>query len=68
LHLGSRERLVLVDLNGKQILLAITSGRINKLHTVDGLSSTAVSSDPTSNVVQSSNPDNQSQAVEVTNA
>lgn len=35
LHLGNRERLVLVDLNNKQILLAITPGQIRKLDTID---------------------------------
>ncbi len=35
LHLGNRERLVLVDLNSKQILLAITPGQIRKLDTID---------------------------------
>jgi flagellar protein FliO/FliZ len=35
LHLGNRERLVLVELNNKQILLSITPGQISKLDTVD---------------------------------
>ena len=35
LHLGNRERLMLVELKGKQILLAITPGSISKLDTVD---------------------------------
>jgi flagellar protein FliO/FliZ len=35
LHLGSRERLVLVELEDKQILLSITPGQVNKLHTMD---------------------------------
>lgn len=34
LHIGSRERLVLVELKDKQILLAITPGQINKLDTI----------------------------------
>lgn len=34
LHLGNRERLVLVELKDKQILLSITPGQINKLDTV----------------------------------
>ena len=34
LHLGNRERLVLVELNNKQILLSITPGQISKLDTV----------------------------------
>ncbi len=43
LHLGNRERLVLVELKDKQILLSITPGQINKLDTID------VSSEETSN-------------------
>ncbi len=35
LHLGNRERLVLIELNGKQMLLSIASGQINKLETID---------------------------------
>jgi len=35
LHLGSRERLMLVELKGKQHLLAITPGKINRIYTVD---------------------------------
>ncbi len=35
LHLGNRERLVLVELKNKQILLSITPGQINKLDTID---------------------------------
>ena len=35
LHLGNKERLVLVELNDKQILLSITPGQINKLDTID---------------------------------
>lgn len=35
LHLGNRERLVLVELNNKQILLSITPGQVNKLDTID---------------------------------
>ena len=35
LHLGSRERLVLVEIKDKQILLSITPGQINKLDTVN---------------------------------
>lgn len=46
LHLGNRERLVLVEFKkGKQVLLAITPGRIEKLDTVDGLSSSETSFD-----------------------
>jgi flagellar protein FliO/FliZ len=40
LHLGNRERLVLVELKDKQILLSITPGQINKLDTIDITSST----------------------------
>jgi flagellar protein FliO/FliZ len=43
LHLGNRERLVLVELKDKQILLSITPGQINKLDTID------VSSEETGN-------------------
>lgn len=68
LHLGNRERLMLVELNGKQILLAITPGRINKLDMVDVLSSEEVSSDPALEVAHSSTPNRQSQSEEVTNA
>lgn len=35
LHLGNRERLVLVEVNDKQILLSITSGQISKLDTIN---------------------------------
>ncbi len=35
LHLGNRERLVLVEIKNKQILLSITPGQINKLDTID---------------------------------
>jgi flagellar biosynthetic protein FliO len=35
LHLSNRERLVLVELKDKQILLSITPGQINKLDTID---------------------------------
>jgi flagellar protein FliO/FliZ len=35
LHLGNKERLVLVELKDKQILLSITPGQINKLDTVN---------------------------------
>ena len=35
LHLGNRERLMLVEINNKQILLAITPGKISKLDTLD---------------------------------
>lgn len=35
LHLSNRERLVLVELKDKQILLSVTSGQINKLDTID---------------------------------
>ena len=35
LHLGNRERLVLVEIKDKQILLSITPGQINKLDTID---------------------------------
>ena len=34
LHLGNRERLVLVELKDKQILLSVTPGQINKLDTI----------------------------------
>jgi flagellar protein FliO/FliZ len=34
LHLGNRERLVLIELKDKQILLSITPGQINKLDTI----------------------------------
>jgi flagellar biosynthetic protein FliO len=68
LHLGNRERLVLVELKDKQILLAITPGRINKLDTIDALSSGEMSSDPALEVDHSSMPTNQSQSVKVTNA
>lgn len=35
LHLGNRERLVLIEIKDKQILLSITPGKINKLDTID---------------------------------
>ncbi|MGB1800320.1 MAG: flagellar biosynthetic protein FliO [Gammaproteobacteria bacterium] len=35
LHLGNRERLVLVEVNDKQLLLSITAGQISKLDTID---------------------------------
>ncbi len=37
LHLGNRERLVLVEVNDKQILLSITPSQISKLDTIDKL-------------------------------
>lgn len=46
LHLGNRERLVLVELKGKQILLAITPGQIKKLDAVDNGTSTEASFGP----------------------
>lgn len=36
LHISNKERLVLVELQGKQLLLAITPGRITKLDTLYG--------------------------------
>lgn len=35
LHLGNRERLVLIEIKDKQLLLSITPGQINKLDTID---------------------------------
>lgn len=35
LHLGNKERLVLVEVNDKQLLLSITHGQISKLDTID---------------------------------
>lgn len=35
LHLGNKERLVLVELDNKQILLSITPGQVNKLDTIN---------------------------------
>ncbi len=35
LHLGNKERLVLIEIKNKQILLSITPGQINKLDTID---------------------------------
>jgi flagellar protein FliO/FliZ len=35
LHLGNRERLVLVELKDKQILLSVTAGKISKLDTIN---------------------------------
>lgn len=40
LHIGNRERLMLVDIKGKQILLAVTPGKITKLDTLDKVVST----------------------------
>ncbi|MBL1140487.1 MAG: flagellar biosynthetic protein FliO [Proteobacteria bacterium] len=34
LHLGNRERLVLIEIKDKQILLSITPGQINKIDTI----------------------------------
>ena len=35
LHLGNRERLMLVEIKDKQILLAVTPGKISKLDTLE---------------------------------
>ena len=41
LHISNKERLILVDIKGKQLLLAITPGQITKLDTLyQGLSET----------------------------
>jgi flagellar biosynthetic protein FliO len=45
LHLGSRERLILVELRDKQILLSITPGQINKIDAVDVLTGSETISD-----------------------
>lgn len=66
LHLGNRERLMLIELKGKQILLAITPGKINKLDTIEGSSIEEVSSDTASTDVQPSELSPSS--MEVTNA
>ena len=45
LHISNKERLVLVELKGRQILLAITPGQITKLDTLyNDIDSSAVSS------------------------
>lgn len=42
LHLGNRERLILVELKNKQILLSVASGQVNKLDVADITSSVEI--------------------------
>lgn len=63
LHLGNRERLMLVELKDKQILLAITPGCIKKIDTLDSSSSEESVSE--SRAIHSLNSNNQSQAEEI---
>ena len=53
LHIGNRERLMLVEVKDKQILLAITPGKISKLDVLDKVNS-ANESDSKLEVVSSS--------------
>ena len=45
--LGPRERLVVVDLNGEQILVGVSQGHMQTLHTLDKPLETASSAAPT---------------------
>ncbi|MEM6998366.1 MAG: flagellar biosynthetic protein FliO [Pseudomonadota bacterium] len=52
LHISNKERLVLVDIQGKQILLAITPGQITKLDTLyQGISETVANPEENYDVV-----------------
>jgi len=68
LHLGNRERLVLVDLKGKQILLAITPGQIKKLDTVEHATATESSFAPLMDEANASISTGGSQKLEPGNA
>tara|TARA_R110002072_G_scaffold14582_8_gene60165 strand:+ start:17246 stop:17731 length:486 start_codon:yes stop_codon:yes gene_type:complete len=68
LHLGNRERLVLVELKDKQILLAITPGQIKKLDTVGNTASTETSFAPLMDAAKTSISTHDSQNVETGNA
>lgn len=68
LHLGNRERLVLVELKGKQILLAITPGQIKKLDTVENASATETSFAPLMDEAEASLSTNDSHSMEPGNA
>lgn len=68
LHLGNRERLVLVELKGKQILLAITPGQIKKLGTVENASATETSFAPLMDEAKASLSTNDSHKMESGNA
>ena len=63
LHLGNRERLMLVELRDKQILLAVTPGQIRKLDSVATLST-----EEKPDVVSSEESINQLQIAEGNNA
>ncbi len=52
LHISNKERLVLVELKGRQILLAITPGQITKLDTLYNDIDTSVSASPDYELVQ----------------
>lgn len=68
LHLGNREKLVLVELKNKQILLAITPGQIKKLDTIDNPASTETSFAPLMDEAKASISTNESQDMEPGNA
>lgn len=52
LHISNKERLVLVDIKGKQLLLAITPGQITKLDTLYQDISDTANESPTYEIVQ----------------
>lgn len=60
LHIGSRERLMLVECNGKQILLAITPGKINRIDTMDAVTTNEGLSDVSLDIAPSVNSVEQS--------
>jgi flagellar protein FliO/FliZ len=68
LHLGNRERLVLVELKSKQILLAITPGQIKKLDIVDNITETETSFAPLMDDAKASISINEAQDLEPGNA
>ena len=68
LHLGNRERLVLVEVKGKQILLAITPGGINKIDSIDVIHSDQTLSDSEKEALNSLCSSSPSQTVEAGNA
>lgn len=68
LHLGNREKLVLVELRNKQILLAITPGQVKKLETLDNTSTSESSFSPLMDEAKASISINESNNMEPGNA
>lgn len=68
LHLGNRERLVLVELKSKQILLSVTPGQVRKLDVVDLPESAAGSFDEALEQANSASSVNQTHEANMSNA